>query len=88
MRLQNEDQSQQLKIKTHLKVNSQKTARKKTAPKKAKSGSISQEIYSHYLGNNYTDYSEKRSMITGFYYAKLLGRFDADLRNNGPYNGF
>ena len=36
-------------------------------------------------GVTYIDYLEKGKMVTGLYYAELLGKFDAKLHKEQPY---
>lgn len=61
----------------------------KRAPKKAKTvlsaGKLMATVFWDSQGVIYIDYLEKGKMITGLYYAELLGRFDAELKKKRPH---
>ena len=59
------------------------------APKEVKTvlsaGKVMATVFWDSQGAIYVDYLEKGKMVTGFYYAELLGRFDAKLQKKQPH---
>ena len=59
------------------------------APKKAKTvlstGKVMATVFWDSQGVIYINYLEKGKMVTGLYYAELLGQFDAELQKKWPH---